>query len=66
MAQVAAAVEREPVVSSEGEVLLEPLFWFKTKDSKYVCYGTRSLSQRLCERIEDLGFQLLRPGESWE
>jgi len=56
-------LSQEPIFSSSGEVVLEPIFSFKVKDKIHACFGKSPLRQRLLQRIEDLGIGLLKPGE---
>ncbi len=56
-------VSQEPLISSSGEVIAEPLFWFKADDHVHACFGTELPRQRVLQRLEDLGVELLRVGD---
>jgi superfamily I DNA/RNA helicase len=54
---------QEPLVSASGELLAEPLFWFKANDRKTACFTKGTPSQRVCNRLEDEAVRIIQPGE---
>ncbi len=56
-------VSQEPLISPSGEVIAEPLFWFKADDHVHACFGTELPRQRVLQRLEDFGVELLRAGQ---
>ena len=57
-------IVQEPLVTEQGEVIAEPLFWFQNNDQAYVCFGPKMPAQRVIHQLEDGGFKMLRAGES--
>lgn len=55
-------VEQEPMLSSEGEILAEPLFWFKDDDRTYACFGVEHPGRRTEYTLEDAGITIIEPG----
>jgi superfamily I DNA and RNA helicase len=58
-------VEREPIVTREGEILAEPLFWFKEDDRTVACFRDGSPGTNTLHRLEDAGVLIIRPGQEW-
>lgn len=56
-------IEQEPLVSDDGELIAEPLFWFRDGDQILVCFGPKAPRQRTVQRLEDAGVILLEPGQ---
>jgi len=56
-------VSQEPLLTTKGEVIAEPLFWFKTNDKIYACFGKQKPSQRVSQNLEDLGVSVLSIGQ---
>ena len=58
-------IKQEPMVAPSGEVVAEPLFWFANKEAKlFACFGNQKLSQRISQRLEDFGVQVLKVGDA--
>lgn len=55
-------LEQEPILTSSGEVVAEPLFWFETSAGTYACFGTERPRQRVLQRLDDSGIRLLEVG----
>ena len=55
-------VEQEPILSSDGEILAEPLFWFKDDDRTFACFGAEHPGKRTQYRLEDAGITIIEPG----
>ncbi|MBL4846771.1 MAG: AAA family ATPase [Planctomycetes bacterium] len=58
-------LSREPLVSDAGEILGQPVFWFRVDDKNVACLGSGSTSA-LLERLEDAGVSIIEAGESPE
>ena len=57
-------VEQEPLCAEDGEILAEPLFWFKVGEKTYACFGDRSPGRSELDRLEDAGVERIVPGRS--
>lgn len=57
-------INQEPL-SSEGEILAQPAFWFENGLRIIACFVEQP-SRRVAHRLEDLGIRLIKPGESYE
>jgi hypothetical protein len=53
----------EPLISKEGEVIAEPLFWVKVGERRYACFGKETPRVRTLERLEAQGIKLLKLGQ---
>jgi len=58
-------VEHEPLVTGDGEILAEPLFWFKEDDRTVACFCDGSPGTNTRHKLEDAGVQIIRPGQEW-
>ena len=56
-------VEQEPLLSSAGEILAEPLFWFKDDERVYACFGKSEPSTYTLHMLEDAGIKVISPGQ---
>jgi hypothetical protein len=56
-------IEQEPIKSRDGEILAEPLFWFRLDDRVLACFGHRGAGSHTLHKLEDNGIELVRPGE---
>ncbi len=56
-------INQEPILTEKGELIAEPLFWLKSEDSCYACFGPQFPRQRVLQRLEDLGVQVLNIGQ---
>jgi hypothetical protein len=56
-------IEQEPIVTVEGEILAEPIFWFKEDDLVIACFGEGSPGPHTLHKLEDAGIQVVRPGQ---
>ncbi len=57
-------ITQEPLLTTKGELVAEPLFWFKSGDKVYACFGKSAPRQRIVQRLEDFGISLLQVGEA--
>ncbi len=57
-------VEQEPIISDAGEILAEPLFWFKDDDRTYVCFGNTEPPTYTLHKLEDAGMKVISPGQT--
>jgi ATP-dependent exoDNAse (exonuclease V) beta subunit len=60
------AVEQEPILTSTGKILAEPVFWFKKENQSFACFGSKPLNVRVRHNLEDAGIKIISPGEDWE
>jgi hypothetical protein len=58
-------VDQEPLVTAEGEILAEPIFWFKEDDRVIACFAEDSPGTHTVHILEDAGIQIIRPGDKW-
>jgi superfamily I DNA/RNA helicase len=56
-------ISQEPLLTTNGEVVAEPVFWFKNDNKAYACFGKNEPRQRVIQRLEDFGIELLRMGD---
>jgi hypothetical protein len=56
-------VEQEPIISDTGELLAEPLFWFKDDERVYACFGKTEPSTYTLHKLEDAGIKVFSPGQ---
>ena len=60
-------IRQEPIVTKNGEVIAEPIFWFTNPEKKsFACFGNAKLSNRILQRLEDFGVDVLIVGDSME
>ncbi len=57
-------VEQEPIVSDAGEILAEPLFWFKDDERTYACFGKTAPPTYTLHKLEDAGIRVIAPGQT--
>jgi len=58
-------IKQEPIVTKNGEVVAEPIFWFTNKQKKPIaCFGNTMPSKRTSQRLEDFGIDVLQVGDS--
>jgi superfamily I DNA/RNA helicase len=55
-------VAQEPLLSAVGELIAEPLFWVKSGESRYACFGKETPKVRTQERLELHGIKVLKLG----
>jgi superfamily I DNA/RNA helicase len=53
---------QEPIMSPEGEVIAEPVFWFTANGGKHACFGRKQPSQSTLARLEVMGVSVLPVG----
>src|SRR5262249_11012708 len=53
---------QEPLLSTAGEVIAEPLFLVKVGERQYACFGKDTLKVRTKQKLEDFGIKLLELG----
>jgi ATP-dependent exoDNAse (exonuclease V) beta subunit len=56
-------VEQEPILADDGEILAEPLFWFKEDDRVAACFGEEGPGTHTLHTLEDHGIEVVRPGQ---
>jgi superfamily I DNA/RNA helicase len=54
-------IVQEPIVADDGEVLAEPLFWYRDGERSYACFGGQVPDRYTLNRLEDVGASLLKP-----
>jgi hypothetical protein len=57
------AIEIDPILADDGEIVAEPLFWFDLGNTKYACFGEEP-KKAVQHRLEDAGIRLLLPGDA--
>jgi superfamily I DNA/RNA helicase len=57
-------ISQEPITSDNGEIIAEPLFWFRGNQRIYACFGTELPRKRIRQRLEDSNATAILPGES--
>jgi len=57
-------LHEEPIVSPEGALLAEPLFWIQKDGAAYVCFGKTLPPSAVRDRLEDHGYILLELGDN--
>lgn len=58
-------IVQERLVAPSGELLAEPLFWFKADERTTACFSKGTPSQRVRNRLEDEAVRIIQPGEVW-
>ncbi len=56
-------IEQEPIIAKDGEILAEPLFWFKNDERIYACFGAQLPGRSVLNRLEDAGIAVVEPGQ---
>ncbi|TWU49318.1 AAA domain-containing protein [Rubripirellula reticaptiva] len=56
-------ISQEPLTTKTGEIIAEPLFFVRANQKHYACFGSELPRQRVRQRLEDYGVQLLEPGQ---
>ena len=59
------AIEQDPILASDGEVLADPLFWFNHNGTRYACFK-EAPKQAVANRLEDAGIKVLLPSAAIE
>jgi hypothetical protein len=54
-------IEQEPIFASDGEIVAEPLFWFKDGEQVWACFA-QSPGQTVRNRLDDAGMRVVLPG----
>ena len=55
-------VVQEPIIAEDGEVLAEPLFWYRQGDRSYACFDGHDVPDRYTlNKLEDAGIHILKP-----
>jgi hypothetical protein len=52
-------VSQEPIFADNGELIAEPLFWFREHGVIHACFGREVLSTRSLQKVEDYGVKIL-------
>ena len=56
------AIQQEPIIVEDGEILGEPLFWFQNGKRSYACFES-TVGTRARHRLHDAGFDVITPGQ---
>jgi superfamily I DNA/RNA helicase len=56
-------VFQEPLYTSQGELIAEPLFWFVNDTRTFACFGTQLPMQRILQRLQDHDVDIIHPGQ---
>jgi hypothetical protein len=56
-------IEQEPILADDGEILAEPLFWFKEDDRVFACFGDEEPGTSTLHNLEDNGVEVIPPGQ---
>jgi hypothetical protein len=54
---------QEPITAEDGEILAEPLFWFRVNGRVVACFGDEEPGAHALHLLEDNRIEVLRPGE---
>jgi superfamily I DNA/RNA helicase len=54
-------IEQEPIQGPDGEIIAEPLFWYKKDERIHACFEPGTLSKRVQFRLEDAGIKVVEP-----
>ncbi|MCI0591579.1 MAG: hypothetical protein L0Y67_08310 [Gammaproteobacteria bacterium] len=57
---------QEPILASDGEILAEPVFWFKENNQVIACFGNEQPGAHIRFKLEDAGIEIIIPGEEWD
>lgn len=58
-------IRTDVLISEEGELLAEPLFWFKNDNSRVMaCFGHNAVSKVTLNLLEDSDIRIIAPGDS--
>ena len=58
-------IQQEPILSDEGEILAEPVLWFRNKTTIIACFGKDAPSAKARFALEDMDATILVPGAEW-
>lgn len=58
-------IEQEPMFAEDGEILGEPLFWFKEDDRLVACFENGKPGVTTTHKLEDAGVLVIHPGQDW-
>ena len=56
-------IQQEPITASDGEIVAEPLFWFKNGSQVVACFERDSTTTHIQHRVEDFGGRVIFPGD---
>lgn len=56
-------VEQEPLLATDGEILAEPVFWFKNGEKVCVCFGQQEPGRMVLDRLDDAGIEVVEPSQ---
>ena len=56
-------IQREPIVSKNGEILADPLFWFQNGSATYACFGQREPGRQTQFKLADANIKVIEPGQ---
>jgi hypothetical protein len=54
-------IEQEPLLGPDGEIIAEPLFWYKKDEKVYACFEPATVSSRVRHRLEDVDITIVEP-----
>ena len=58
------AIQQEPIIVDDGEILGEPLFWFQNGKRSYACFEN-TIGARARHRLNDAGIDVIAPGQDF-
>lgn len=59
------AIELDPILADDGEVIADPSFWFDHGNRRFACFCEEP-TQVVQHRLEDAGIKVLLPGDAVE
>jgi superfamily I DNA/RNA helicase len=54
-------IVQEPIVAEDGEVLAEPLFWYRDGETSFACFDGEPPDRYTLNKLEDVGVKVLKP-----
>jgi len=57
-------IELEPILAEDGEIIAEPVLWFRDSQRTLACFGNRPPSKSTQFRLEDAGIEIIQPGNA--
>ncbi|XZE21134.1 AAA domain-containing protein [Pirellulaceae bacterium SH449] len=55
-------ISHEPITDQNGQIIAEPLFWYRDIGRIYACFGKEPLPQRVLQELEDRSVVILTIG----
>jgi len=57
-------ISQEPLATTSGQIVAEPLFHFRANQRHYACFGNTPPRERIRRKLEDAGVDVLEVGAS--